>query len=282
MALAGVLLLCLVAVERRSAAPFADREIVTAPLFLWPTLATALVSFTMLGLLFMVPLYLQAVRGDTALQTGLKLMPVMLALVAGAGIGTAGQRRWSLRSLVSGGLVVTALGFALLTGVTRTSGYSTLLGALVLIGLGFGISMPPAMDAMLSSLPVKREGTGVAINQAIKQLGGALGVSILGNLLATAYSSGVGPASSALPPSLAAVARESIAGADAVAGQLGGIAGTTLHEAAGAAYVSGMRQVSIACALAALLSAALLARLLPARDETTANVADPIPVELQA
>jgi len=219
----------------------------------------ALSSFALLGLLFVIPQFLQAVQGLDALGTGVRLMPVMVALVLGSGLASRLARRTGARGLICAGLLVTAAGFVLMLPVRADSGYPMVLASLAVIGFGFGLSVPPAMDAMLGALTPAVESTGTAINNAAKQLAGALGVALLGNLVNTAYTSGVADAAGALPASAGAAARESVQAGMAVADTLGGAAGTHLRTAAADAYVTGMHHTAIACALVCVATAVLLA-----------------------
>ncbi|WP_051267576.1 MFS transporter [Nakamurella lactea] len=264
LGVAVLTLAAFVAVERRAMAPIASRELLRTPLFVWPTVAIALASFVLLGLIFVVPQYLQAVRGLDALATGVRLMPLMVALVIGSGLAARAERRLSIRVLICLGLVVTAAGCVLLLWVGVDTGYPLLFCGLFVVGFGFGLSMPPAMDAMLGSLPADSESTATALNNAVKQLAGALGVALLGSLLSSAYLAGVTGAAASVPPAAAAAVRGSVQGAAAVADQLGGTAGVDLRQAAGTAFVTGMHHVTLACALVALATAALLAVALPA------------------
>jgi EmrB/QacA subfamily drug resistance transporter len=274
LVLGVVLLAGFTVAEQRSPWPLADRRLVRAPLFLWPTVALALGSFVALGVLFMVPLYLQAVRGVDAFGTGIRLMPLMAGLLAGSALGSAGLRRPGLRTTVATGFAVMAAGFLLMLRIGPGSGYDALWPALAVIGLGFGTMMPAAGDALLGSLPEGRESTGTALSFATRQVGGAFGIAVLGSLVTAAYRDGMTAGTRALPGPIAAAARESVAAAAAVAHRLGP-AGQALHDTAASAYVTGMRHASIACAVIALGSALLLVMTLPRRTSKTGKQTTP-------
>ncbi|HEY3003797.1 MAG TPA: hypothetical protein VGJ44_15730, partial [Kribbellaceae bacterium] len=169
---------------------------------------------------------------------------------------------------VGTGFATMAAGFLLMLRIGPGTGYDALWPALAVIGLGFGITMPAAGDALLGSLPQGRESTGTALSFATRQVGGAFGIAVLGSLVTAAYRDGVTAATAALPGPLAGAARESVAGAAVVADRLGP-AGQALHDAAAGAYVTGMHHASIACAVVALGSALLLATTLPGRISAT-------------
>ncbi|WP_461162795.1 MFS transporter [Sinomonas notoginsengisoli] len=264
-------------VERRAAAPLMDRRIIKNPMFVWPTVTTALTSFVMMGLLFALPLYMQAFLGDSALVTGLKLMPMMVALVLGSVVGTRLAPALGLRVMVSAGIAISAVGFVILLFLTPTSDYWPLLSALLVTGFGFGIAMPPAMTAMLDALPDGIQSTGTAVNLSVKQTVGALGVAILGSILTAAYRAGMDAPTAHLPAAAADAAHDSLGGAMAVASRLGpGPAGSALKVAAGTAYLDGVHLVSLVSLAAAILIAVAMALVLPARHQGE-HTASPAP-----
>src|SRR5262249_940664 len=118
----------------------------------------------------------------------------------------------------------------------------------------------PAMDAVLGELPPERSGSGSALTQAFRQVGGALGVALLGSLLAAAYTDRLDV--SGLPAPAAHAAKDSISGAVAVAGQLHS---ASLQASAASAYVHAMDVILVVCGAVALLGAVLSGLFLPAR-----------------
>lgn len=262
----GVAALAVFAVaQTHTREPVVDRALVRSRLFVGGTIAATVGSFVLMGLLFTVPLYLQAIRGETAFGTGLRLMPLMLALVLGSAIAPTLQRWLGVRGPLSAGLAITAGGLLLSRSVTVMSSDWVLLGALVVIGFGFGVAMPPAQDAVLGALPAGKEGTGTGLNQAVKQLGGVLSIAILGSLVTAEYRSGVGPVARDLPGAAGEAVRDSVAGAAAVAEHLPRELGSTVRAAADQAYVSGMHTAVTICALVALLAALAFAVALPGK-----------------
>lgn len=251
-------------VESRSREPLLDRRLIGSPLFVWPTVATALTSFVMMGLLFAIPLYLQAYVGDSALTTGLKLMPMMLTLVVGSGVSTRLGSRLGLRVIVPAGILISSVGFLALLGITPSSDYWPLFATLAITGFGFGLAMPPAMTAMLDSLPDGVQSTGTALNLSVRQTVGALGVAVLGSILTAAYRAGMDAPTAHLPGAAASAARDSLGGAVAVASRLGP-AGGALRDAAGSAYLDGVHGVSLVCFAAAIVIAVMMAIVLPHR-----------------
>jgi EmrB/QacA subfamily drug resistance transporter len=269
LATAAVLLSVFVWWELRNADAMIDLRLFRRPPFLWGTLAATVVGFAMFGLLFVVPQYLQFVLGYDAFGTGMRLLPLIGGLIVGAPSGERIAARYGHRGPVVAGLLLVAAGL----GLGATTGASTAYGFaavwLPVVGLGFGLAMAPAMDAVLGALPPERAGSGSAITQALRNTAGALGVALLGSLLADAYAAGVGQHSTAgrmdaggLPARAAEAARESIAGALAVAARTGDAA---LAVDARAAYVHAMALVLGVCAVIAVVGAGLVAAFMPPR-----------------
>ena len=258
---AGLVVLAgFVAWELRARDPMIDLHLFARPQFLWASIAGVLVTFGMLGLLFVVPQYLQLVTGHNALGTGIRLLPLIGGLVVGAPAGERLAARTGYRVPVSAGLAVLAASAALGALTDLQSSYGYVATWLATAGLGIGMALAPAMDAVLDALPTEQAGSGTAITMTLRQTGGALGVALLGSLLAEGYANRVDTAG--LPAEAAAAARESIAGALAAATRL---AEPSLAASAHAAYLHGMSLVLIATATTAGLSALLTALLLPGK-----------------
>ncbi|NGO43631.1 MFS transporter [Streptomyces ureilyticus] len=257
-ALSAVLLAALVVRERRAVRPMLDLKLLGHRGFLFNSLAATLGTFVFSGLLFMLPTYLQEVGGSDAFGTGLRLLPMMGGLMVAARMSTPLARRMGPRPVVTAGLAV--LCFAALLG-SRTeadSGYGFTALWLTIAGLGFGLAMVPAMDAALGGIPKDEAGSGSGLLMTLRQVGGAIGIALLGSLVASAYGDRID--TSGLPAAAADAARESLTGAHAVAERLG-LPG--LARSADAAYVDGMGTVLVVCGMAALVTALLTAALLP-------------------
>jgi hypothetical protein len=136
--------------------------------------------------------------------------------------------------------------------------------------------MTPATDSIMDTLPPERASVGSAMNDTVRQVGGALGVAILGSVLSSHYRDGMDGAAHGLPAGAAGAARDSIAGASAVADRVGGAAGQALHHAASLAFVDGMQIAMLVAAAVTLAGAAVALVLLPAR-ATDATEAAPAP-----
>ncbi|MEG3630549.1 MFS transporter [Streptomyces poriticola] len=257
-ATAAVLLAALVARERRAVRPMLDLRLLGRRGFLCNTLAATLGTFVFTGLLFLLPTYLQEIGGSDAFGTGLRLLPMMGGLMVSARVSTALAARFGPRPVVTSGLVVLCFA-ALLGSRTETGGgYGFTALWLTIAGLGFGLAMVPAMDAALGDIPAEESGSGSGLLMTLRQVGGAIGIALLGSLVAGAYGARLDTAG--LPAAEAEAALESVSGAHAVAERLGL---PDLARSADAAYVDGMGTTLAVCGIAALVTAALTALLLP-------------------
>ncbi len=258
---AGAVLLTLFVIwERRTREPMIDLGLFGRPRFLWGTTAATVASFALFGLLFVLPQYLQAVRGYDALGTGVRLLPLMGGLIVGARAAETVGRKVGARVPVAAGLALVGGGLGLGATTTVHSGYAFAATWLAIVGGGIGFTLAPAMDAVLGELPVERSGSGTAMTMTLRQVGGALGVALLGSVSASAYTGRLD--TTGLPPVAVDAARDSVNGAVAVAQQLNDLA---LFASAGGAYVHAMSVVLVVCAAVAFAGAVLAGLFMPAR-----------------
>jgi hypothetical protein len=232
------------------------------------------VFFALFGSIFLLTQHLQFVLGYSPLEAGFRILPVATLIVAAPlsarlveGIGT--------KVVVATGLVTVTVGLWLLSTVDVASGYGLVAASLAILGGGMGLTMAPATESIMGSLPLAKAGVGSAMNDTTRMVGGALGVAVLGSVLASSYGSAIEPALRGVPTQVAAVAGDSIGGAATIATRLGE-AGQPLLTAAQAAYVEGMGDALLVGAAVAAVGAILVLLFLPARarrqDETPTEV----------
>jgi EmrB/QacA subfamily drug resistance transporter len=262
LAFAAVVLAGFVAWELRAPAPMLDVRLFRNPRFSAASVAISLAFFALFGLIFFLTQYLQSVLGYDALQAGLRTMPVAGGLILGAPLSAALTARAGTKAVVAGGLTIVAGAMLLLTGADAHSGYTLVLVSLVVLGFGMGMTMAPATDSIMGSLPLARASVGSAVNDTTRTTGGALGVAVLGSVLNGQYRGGMEHAVGALPHGAAQVAQDSLAGALAVASHGGG---ARLAVTAQDAFLSGMHTAALVASAVALAGALVAAVALPAR-----------------
>jgi EmrB/QacA subfamily drug resistance transporter len=273
MAGGALVLLGFVMWQRRTSAPLVDLSLFRSASFSWGTVLATLVSFAMIGMIFLLPQYLTAVLGHDSMGAGLRLLPMIGGLVVGLGAGDRISRAAGPKWAVVIGFVVAAggLGLGALTEVSDGTGF--IAAWLAIAGAGIGVALPPTMNAALSQLSGERSGVGSGVITAIRQVGGSFGVAVLGSQLNSAYRGGLNLAD--VPEPVASAIRDNIAIGVAAAHRLGS---EDLLAMVRSAFVHGM-DVVLATTGGVALGAALLAVLfLPGRVRAKAAPATPTSV----
>jgi hypothetical protein len=190
-------------------------------------------------------------------------MPVATLIIA-APLSARLTEKFGSKIVVTAGLVIVATALTIMAGVDVDGGYGRVALALSVMGFGMGMTMAPATDSIMGSLPLAKAGVGSAMNDTTRQVGGALGVAVLGSVLASTYSAAMAPVVVALPSPAADLALDSVGGAVGVAAQIGE-AGAALLDAAASAFVDGMGNAVLVAAGVALIGAVVSAVFLPSR-----------------
>lgn len=269
----AVLLAAFLTRQHRSANPVIDPALFRDRRFTWGTAATIAVSVALFGILFVVPQYLQSVLGDDPISAGLRLLPLMGGLLVAGGVAGQVVRTAGTRLTVAAGLALLTGGLALLSQVHPATGYAFVAAGLALSGLGTGASIAAAMDAVMAAAGGDEAGIGASVNSALRQVGGAIAVAVLGSVLSASYARALGPALAALPVRDAAIARASVSQAAQLARHLP--SGGALQAAAGSAFLHGMSAVMLICAAITALAALTSLRYLPGRADPAARSPQP-------
>jgi len=252
--LAGVLgALAFVAVERRRDHPLLDVRIFAIRGLAVGAVNLFVVFAVMFALFLVLVQHLQAVLGYSALTAATALLPMAAVMMPLATVAPTIAERVGFRRTLVAGMVALAAGLALLGLLADPDGgYLTVLPGILVLGGGVGLAMSPSTAAITSSLPEEKQGVASALNDTVREMGGAVGIALVGSVLNSGYRDNVEPAIAGLPAEAAEPVSEGIGGALAVAAQLGQ-EGAGLVDAARAAFVDGMGS---ALALAALVSLA--------------------------
>jgi EmrB/QacA subfamily drug resistance transporter len=275
--LGAVLLIAFIVLELRSDHPMLDVRFFKNPRFSGATVAVTLVFFAMFGVSFLLTQYLQFVLHYSALKAGLGFIPLAAALMVAAPFSAPLTERVGSKATVAGGLAGVAVALFLLSQATTGTGYIFVAVILTILGASMGTAMAPATDSIMGALPRAKAGVGSAVNDTTRQVGGALGVAILGSLTSTIYRSGIAGsrAVTALPAAARSGVHDSLGGAVAVAGRLGA-SGQQVILAANHAFVHAMSITAVVAAVVALGGALVALLFLPSRasDEESVPVDD--------
>jgi hypothetical protein len=228
--------------------------------------AEVLGIFGLLGGLFMQTQFLQFDLGYSPLQAGLRILPLAGVLCVVAPLSPLIARAISVKLTIASGLAAIAGGlWQIVAAATVTTPYGAVLPGLLLIGLGAGLLLPTATNSVIGSVPRGDSGVGSASNAIAFQIGGAIGVAVIGSILSTRYQKHMTMALAGyhIPLTVAHTILGSLGGALTVAGSVGGATGALLAQAARAAFVSGFREALAVGAAVALGGVLLVLALLP-------------------
>lgn len=233
-----ICLLALVLVERRSRHPLLQLSLFVERSFTSGTLLITFVQFTLVGLLFVLPQFFQAVGGADALGTGLRMLPTIGGLLAGMQIATKLTAKLSQEAVVGAGFAIMTVGFALGTLTSPDTGFGFVAGFTAVFGVGAGFALPTAMVLATQEFSTERAGIGSSMLQAVRQFGGVLGVAVLGSVLSATYHA-------SLPVGAGSTVRDSAASGVATARQM---ESPQLLQQVRSAFTDGMGSVLWVCA----------------------------------
>jgi predicted MFS family arabinose efflux permease len=268
---AGVVGLVLFVVwELRRAEPMLDPRNFLRRGFGAGSLSVTVQFFAAFGFLFLVLPYLQLVMGFSPLQAAGALLPMALVVIPLSRVAPAIAARVGVRVAGATGLSLMASGFLVLTTMDVGSSYAHFLAGLLPFAAGMALAGAPATTAIVSSLPREKQGVASAVNDVSRELGGALGIAVLGSLLNGVYRTELADSTSALPPDAAATARGSLAAAQQLGERLGP-QGHELVAAAQSAFLDGLTRGLLGGAIVLAVGAIFVALRAPGRAESRAS-----------
>jgi EmrB/QacA subfamily drug resistance transporter len=279
-ATAALLLTGFVFWERRIDHPMLDVSVFTNMRFTAGSLSVTFAFFALFGFIFMVTQYFQFVRGYDTLEAGVRTVPFALFTGIAAPLSVKFAHRFGTKSVVAAGLLSMAIGFAWTTVDQVDSSYWLVVGQMLFMGGGLGLVNAPATEAIMGSVPPAKAGVGSAVNDTARELGGTLGVAIVGSLFASIYASKLGEllAGTPVPADALATAKESVGAGAAVAKvaseQFGPAAGELVQGAVNTAFIDGFHAGSWISAAVTLAGACIALRWLPNRAANVVHLAD--------
>lgn len=226
--------------------------------------ALSLVFFGMMGALFFLSFYLQSVRGYTPLKAGAFSLAFAVSQMLMAPRSPALVRRFGAKAVVSTGLLLVTLALISYQLLAINTPIWVLAMAFFIQGAGMGLVMPPSTEAVMSVVPRERAGAGSALTNTARQVSGALGVAVLGSVLAQVFRSQLSPHLANLPAGARDAATSSITASQAVAAKLGP-AGQQLARLADYSFVHAMHITTLISAAITLLGALVVMRWMPGR-----------------
>jgi EmrB/QacA subfamily drug resistance transporter len=254
--------------ERRRDQPMLDVRVFANARFSAASVAVAVAFFALFGSVFLLTQYFQVVRGYSTLSAGLHTLPFAVGAGIASPMAAKLVTRYGTKNVVSAGLLSMATGLLWAsTADTSTEYWGTVVGAMLLMAAGLGLTTAPATEAIMGSLPKEKAGVGSAVNDTTRELGGTLGVAVVGSVFSSIY----GPrlverlAGLPIPADALRAAKESVVAAMEVARQAPPEGREVVLAAARDAFLDGFASGLRVGAAVALVGAVLAYAFLPAR-----------------
>jgi EmrB/QacA subfamily drug resistance transporter len=248
--------------ELRAAHPLIDVRVFAHRAFSAACAAITITFFALFGAVFALTQYLQLVHGYSPLSAGLRTLPFAAAVLIVAPMSNVLVRALGLRIVVSVGLGLMGLGLLVLTRLSADSSYLLIAVGVAVMGLGIAMVTGPTSESIMSVLPREQAGAGSAINDTVQELGGTLGVAVIGSVVSSSYRASIDR--SGLPPSLRQAARPDIASADAAIEHAGALSGQ-LAVVAQQGFTTAMTHGFAVAGGCALVGALAVSTVLPRR-----------------
>lgn len=267
---AAILIVLFVWVELRREHPLLQVGYFRNPRFSAASATTAMAFFGLFGFIFMITLYFQLILGWDALKAGVATLPYALVMGGMSPVAMIFTQKLGAKVLVGGGMMVSAFGFLLASRAQVDSPYwSFIVVCMVLMAAGMGLATGPATDAILSALPESQAGVGSAVNDTTREVGGALGVAVVGSTLSSFYGNVLVERWQSLnvPGGVIEAGKESVGTAMSIAGSLPRSISAQAGAAVGEAFINGLRVGCYVVAAACVLASLAAWWFLPAHDQ---------------
>jgi len=265
--------------QRVLADPLIDTTLFANRAFSASLATNAVGIFALFGVYLFIPQYYQLVSGLSPFEAGLWTVPGAIVSIAGSMLAPWLVRQFRTVTVVCAGLAIVVLGCAMLTLVDASSLPIVVLACVAMM-IGFGLVVTLTSDLIIAAAPEERAGAASAISETGSELGGALGIAVLGSIGTAVYRREVADAIPAgVPPEAATTARDTLGGAVGVAGQLSDQLGAALLDASRSAFVDGFQLVA-ACGVVIIVGLVALAALWLRESPTDAALSGPAPDHL--
>ena len=261
--------------------PMLDLRFFENPRFSAACVTVTLVTFAVFSSTFLLTQYFQFVLGYSPLKSGLMATPVAIGMMVAAPNAPRFVFRWGTKRVVVTGLFVIASAMLLYSSNTVMSSFVAGAAVRLLLGLGVGLTVAPATESIMGSLPLGKAGVGSAVNDTTRQTGGALGIAVMGSIFAAFYHHFTSVAGK-LPGGTAAAVHDSIGSALVAASKLPAAQARVVEDLARGAFVDAMRLTYPISACIVLAAAAVAWRWLPARGSDDVDLASASDDQAQA
>lgn len=256
--------------ESRSDHPMLEITFFKNPRFSAASTGITLVFFAMFGTTFLLTQYFQLVLGYSPLEAGVRFLPWAASIMITAPLSAILVQRIGTKLVVGIGLSLCTVSFLLMTGFAVDTAYLDIVWRMLFLGVGMGLTMAPATESIMGSLPLAKAGVGSAVNDTTRQVGGALGVAVIGSVLASVYGSKMSDflGHAQLPAAAATEIKKGLGNAVYVTQHATGVpaaAKQAVVTAAQSSFVEGLTTAVYVSAVATVIGAIVAFLWLPAR-----------------
>ena len=264
--------------EAYTPSPMLDTTFFKNPRFTAASVGIMLLFFAMFGSIFLLTQYLQFVMGYSALEAGVRLLPMAVTMLIVAPNSARLVDRLGTKVVVGSGLTIAGIGLALFATLPADgiSYWGDVAWRMIIMAVGMGLTMAPATESIMGSLPRAKAGIGSAMNDTTRQVGGAFGVAIIGSVMSSVYGSRVAEVfdRAGVDGQPAEVAKDGLGQALIAASdpRIPSDVAQQIVSGAKDAFVVGMHRGVLIGAAAALLGAIVAFRWLPAREDPNSEL----------
>ncbi|QBR92731.1 MFS transporter [Nocardioides euryhalodurans] len=250
-----VLLSVFLRLEHRAEHPMLDITLFRDRRFSAAAAAVTISYFALFGFIFLITQFFQFVRDYSALGTGTRILPVALSIAISSIVGGLLAPRIGVKVVVATGMALLGASFLWISTMEADADYATtIVGQMILMGAGLGLISTPATESIMQVLPPARAGVGSAVNDATRELGGTLGVAVVGSLFSSLYASRlVELLEGRLPSDQLRAAEDSVGVADAIGAQVPGVA-AAMEEAFMSGLGAACVMIGVLCVAGAVFS----------------------------
>jgi EmrB/QacA subfamily drug resistance transporter len=252
--------------ERRRPNPMLDVRLFANPRFSAASGSVTVAFFSLFGFIFLITQYFQQLRSYSPLSTGVRILPVAFSIAVSSVGGSRLVMRVGNKLVVAGGLVCLSAAFAWIAASGSLIGYPVIAAQMILLGTGLGLTSAAATESIMGVVRPEQAGAGSAVNDATREIGGTLGVAVLGSVYASLYAHHlVGTLAGRLPAPLLRQAQSSFGAGRAIAARLPGAAQPALAHTVDNAFMAGLHAACLVASVVCLAGASAAAVLLPSR-----------------
>ena len=249
-----VMLTLFVLWERRTKTPMLDMNLFKNRAFAISSLTLTLVFLAMSGVFFSMSQLMQLVMGYTPLESSLRTIPLMLPMMFLSPLVPTIVKKIGARTSIGIGLLLTSTAFVIMSTWTVDLTYAFLAMTMLIMMLGITLAMTPGTNILMASVPRNRSGMGSAMNDTTRELGGALGVAVLGAVLSASYEKEIAATAAKFPGAVGEALQSSLAVAMQVADKLGPMTQQVI-DAAQTAFMTGVSHSALIAAVIIFVAA---------------------------